>query len=196
MDLDSPQASDLGRVDSRRRRHSAAASLRTTDHPRRLKVNALALFLHYQRLNFLVEWQDKTNIAATLFGILLGGFLQFLMVVILINRFGDAKGWDLGQIAFIFGLWASPVCVGPGVLWFDSACQSPGATRDVRPLAHAAPQPARTVRRTLLRRCDGRPIHGGHWPDSLWPTSLTAALELVAASLAPDLNDLRHRHFF
>ena len=68
-------------------------------------MNALALFLHYQRLNFLVEWQDKTNIAATLFGILLGGFLQFLMVVILINRFGDAKGWDLGQIAFIFGLW-------------------------------------------------------------------------------------------
>ena len=68
-------------------------------------MNVLALFLHYQRLNFLAEWQDKTNIAATLFGIVLGGFLQFLMVVILIDRFGDAKGWDLGQIAFIFGLW-------------------------------------------------------------------------------------------
>ena len=68
-------------------------------------MNALALFLHYQRLNFLVEWQDKTNIAATLTGIVLGGFLQFLMVVILIGRFGDANGWDLGQIAFVFGLW-------------------------------------------------------------------------------------------
>ena len=68
-------------------------------------MNALALFVHYQRLNFLIEWQDKTNIAATLIGIVLGGFLQFLMVVILINRFGDANGWDLGQIAFMFGLW-------------------------------------------------------------------------------------------
>ena len=105
MDLDSPQAGDLGRDLSRCWCHSAAASLRKTYHPRRLNVNALALFLHYQRLNFLVEWQDKTNIAATLIGIVLGGFLQFLMVVILINRFGDANGWDLGQIAFVFGLW-------------------------------------------------------------------------------------------
>ena len=68
-------------------------------------VNTLALFLHYQRLNILVEWQNKTNVAATLFGIVVGGLLQFLMVVILIDRFGEAKGWDIGQIAFIFGLW-------------------------------------------------------------------------------------------
>ena len=53
----------------------------------------------------MVEWQNKTNVAATLAGIVLGGFLQFLMVVILIDRFGEAKGWDIGQIAFIFGLW-------------------------------------------------------------------------------------------
>ena len=53
----------------------------------------------------MVEWQNKTNVAATLAGIVLGGFLQFLMVVILIDRFGEAKGWDIGQIAFVFGLW-------------------------------------------------------------------------------------------
>ena len=94
-------------------------------------MNALALFLHYQRLNFLVEWQDKTNIVANLAGILLGGFLQFLMVVILVNRFGDANGWDLGQIAFMFGSLAPPVRVGLDVLQFDPVSLFPGASRYV-----------------------------------------------------------------
>ena len=68
-------------------------------------IDSLLLVLHYLKITFKEAVQFRANFISGVIGLGLSSLFQLVAAIVVIDHFGDAAGWDTGQVAFMFGLW-------------------------------------------------------------------------------------------
>ena len=79
-----------------------------------MTIDSLGLLIQYVWLNLRAEMQFRVNFAGTIVALTISTILAALVAVVIINWFGNANGWEAGQIIFLYGLWR----IQHGVLYF------------------------------------------------------------------------------
>ena len=93
-------------------------------------MDTTSLVLQMLWLNVRAEMQHRVNFISGTIGLAISSILSALVAVVIVDRFGNANGWDAGQIVFLFGLWR--VQHGVMIITVSSSIQVDELLRDGR----------------------------------------------------------------
>jgi ABC-2 type transport system permease protein len=67
-------------------------------------MNALALYLKCIRMTLLRHFQYRISLFLMVLGTFCGSFVEFIGILVLMTRFNSLVGWDLYEVAFLYGM--------------------------------------------------------------------------------------------
>ena len=68
-------------------------------------IDSLALVADYLKITFKGVIQFRASFVSGVIGLALSSLFQLAAVIVVISHFGDAAGWDVAEVTFMFGLW-------------------------------------------------------------------------------------------
>ena len=83
-------------------------------------IDSLVLVFDYLKITFKGVIQFRANFVSGVIGLALSSLFQLIGVIIVISYFGDAAGWNVAEVTFMFGLWRiqyGALLIFAGPLW-------------------------------------------------------------------------------